>query len=283
VNARLDQRYDPRDADALLDVFHPSEIGGALPTIVWIHGGGWLSGNQRQIENYARILASRGYTVVSVNYSLAPRATYPKPVRQIARALGHLTQNAERLRVDASRIFLAGDSAGAQLAAQVANLVCEPSYAARLGIAPPLSPTQLSGVILYCGAYDLKRLDLDGELRSFLRTVLWSYSGTRAFQCDPRFSTFSVLSFVTARFPPTFISSGNRDPITPQSRALEAALRARGVPVDALFFPDEYRPGLEHEYQFDLDTEAARIALERSLAFLASESSRKAVALRPGA
>ncbi len=88
--------------------------------------------------------------------------------------------------------------------------------------------------------------------------MLWAYSGTRSFIRDPNFATFSVLGHVTSDFPPTFISSGNRDPITPQSYALEGALRALGVEVDTLFFAEDYVPGLEHEYQFDLDNEAGR-------------------------
>jgi acetyl esterase/lipase len=128
-------------------------------------------------------------------------------------------------------------------------------------------------VVLFCGAYDLASLDLDGELSSVLCTVLWAYSGTRAFARDPSFASFSVSRHVTSAFPPTFISSGNRDPITPQSRTLEAALRARGVEVDTLFFADDYAPELEHEYQFDLDSEAGRLALERCLEFLRKRTS----------
>ena len=45
-----------------------------------------------------------------------------------------------------------------------------------------------------------------------------------------------------------------------------------GVPVDTLFFPDDYAPPLAHEYQFDLDTEAGQTALERSVAFLMANS-----------
>ncbi len=92
-----------------------------------------------------RVLASHGYTVVSINYSLAPGCTYPKPVRQIVKALGYLEQNARRLHVDASRFFLAGDSAGAQLCAQVANVVTSPRYAAELGLDSPISTGEVAG------------------------------------------------------------------------------------------------------------------------------------------
>ena len=46
------------------------------------------------------------------------------------------------------------------------------------------------------------------------------------------------------------------------------ALTKLGVRVDALFFPADYEPALPHEYQFNLDTEAGRLALDRSVAFL---------------
>jgi acetyl esterase/lipase len=85
---------------------------------------------------------------------------------------------------------------------------------------------------------------------------------------DPRFATASVINYVTADFPPAFISAGNRDPLLPQSRAFAEVLAGRGVLVERLFSPDHYKPELPHEYQFDLDTDAARLALERSIEFL---------------
>src|SRR5437588_4134282 len=80
IRALLDERYDANDADALLDVFYPSKFDNSnerLPTIVWIHGGAWVTGDKRDIASYLKILAARGYAAVGVNYSLAPRQTYP--------------------------------------------------------------------------------------------------------------------------------------------------------------------------------------------------------------
>lgn len=274
VRARLDLRYDASDDDAVLDLFSPSKVSReeALPIVVWLHGGGWLSGSHRHLENYARLLASFGYAVATVNYSLAPRATYPVPVRQVVRALEYLKRHARRFGLDSTRFFLAGDSAGAQLAAQVANLVTSPAYAAKIGVFATLDVSDLAGVILYCGVYRLESLDLDGELETMLKTVLWTYSGTRAFEQSEKFRTFSVKNYLTPSFPPSFVSAGNRDPLAPQSLELAKALSELGVEVDALFFPASYEPPLEHEYQFDLDTQAGKLALERSLAFLEAYS-----------
>jgi acetyl esterase/lipase len=116
-------------------------------------------------------------------------------------------------------------------------------------------------------------VDLSGPFAGFLRTVLHAYAGHEDFLTDPRFAPASVVNHVTAAFPPTFISVGNADPLREHSRAFAEALQEHGVPVRTLFFPDDYAPALPHEYQFDLDTEAGRSALERSLAFLAERAS----------
>ena len=79
---------------------------------------------------------------------------------------------------------------------------------------------------------------------------------------------FSVARFVTADFPPTFISVGNADPLVRHSQVMADALQKKGVRVDSLFFPDDYRPALPHEYQFNLDSGAGKEALERTVRFL---------------
>jgi acetyl esterase/lipase len=272
VSGQFDLAYDAADADARLDVFYPPAAlsgGRAAPTIVWTHGGGWVSGSKAHVANYARILAGRGYTVAAVDYSIAPGKTYPVPVRQLNAALGYLAGNARALHLDPTRMVLAGDSAGAHISAQVANLVANPAYAQALGIVPAVERRHIAGLLLYCGPYDTRNVNLDGAFGGFLKTVLWSYSGTRSFMTDPAFATASVIDRVTGDFPPAFISAGNGDPLQGQSLAFADALVAKGVAVERLFFPKDYAPALPHEYQFNLDTEAGRLALERSAAFLA--------------
>lgn len=268
ISALVGQRYDENDQDAVLDVYYPTQASGALPAIVWIHGGGFFSGDKGQVANYSKILAARGYVTVAINYSLAPASHYPTPVRQANAALGYLVRNAPRLRVDPARIFLAGDSAGAHMAAQLANAISVPAYATTLGIAPAISRAQLRGVILYCGIYDLALAKSRGPYGHFMQTASWAYSGRPDGLKVEYVSEFSVAHFVTGDFPPAFISAGNGDPLLPHSRELAQVLAKRGVPVDSLFFADDRKPALPHEYQFNLDSDAGREALERSVVFL---------------
>jgi acetyl esterase/lipase len=273
VTALLNEPYDPANKLALLDVYYPTEVERtekSLTTVVWVHGGGYVSGRKEDIGNYARILASKGYTVVSIDYTIAPEAKYPTPLRQTNAALGYLAQNAARLHVNAKKLVLAGDSGGAHIAAQVANVISAPAYAQMVGITPAIARGQLAGMILYCGPYGVDGVNFEGAFGGFLRTILWAYFGRKDFFQDPRLDQFSVARHVTAAFPPTFISAGNTDPLLPQSQTLAAKLKEKGVFVDELLFPASYTPPLGHEYQFNLDNEAGRLALERSIKFLSA-------------
>ncbi len=271
VTSQLGLRYDPADPVALLDIYRPATatVGEVLPpTIVWIHGGGYVSGRRGDMANYLKVLAGQGFTTVAIDYSIAPRATYPTPVRQTNAALAYLTAEAQALKIDPSRMILAGDSAGAQIAAQMANIIASPLYAQAVGISPAVRPEQIRGVLLFCGPYDVELVNFDGPFAPFLSNVLWSYSGSRNFRDHPEFSRMSVTNHVTAAFPPAFISVGDADPLEAQSRALAKVLQDRGVAVETLFFPKDNQPALGHEYQFNIDQEAGRQALARSAAFV---------------
>ena len=267
----IDEPYAAEDPDARLDVFQPPGLadGESRPTVVWVHGGGFVSGSKDDVANYLRVLAGKGFTVVGVDYTISPEARYPRPVEQVNRALGHLTTHAERLRIDPWRIVLAGDSAGSHIAAQIAALTTDSSYARLVGITPTLAPEQLAGVLLFCGAYDF---DLAGGSsllgRWFLETALWSYSGLRDHATDERFGRASVAHHLSPAFPPTFVSAGNDDPLLPHSVGLAERLDALGVDCEDLFFPPGDDQRLGHEYQFDLDSEAGQTALDEAVVFL---------------
>jgi acetyl esterase len=266
IASKLNLQYDPGEPNVHLDVFYPSEIEGTkrvLPAVVWVHGGSWVSGSKNYVGNYLKILASKGFTAVGVDYTLAPTKLYPTPVEEVNVALNFLQQNAVELHADVSRVFLAGDSAGAQIAAQLANVISSSSYAAQVGISPSIQRSQLKGVVLHCGVYEatLAHYKRDG--------VLWAYFGTKEFATDPRLTQFSVARHVTPEFPAMFISVGNNDESAPQSYLFAENVAKQGVIVDRLFFSQDYTPKVWHNFEFSLETEAGRIALARSVEFIA--------------
>lgn len=264
-----DLRYGARP-DELLDLHRQEGPGGPLPLLMWIHGGGWVAGRKDEAADYLRLIAREGWAVASPAYTLAPRGRYPEPLRQAAAALGFLVREADRLGIDAGRIVLAGDSAGAQLAAQLAAVITTPGYADLVGVPPPVAPGRLTGVVLACGPYDLSSLGAGagGTAGRLVHAVLWAYSGRRRHGRDALFATANVVDHLSPMFPPALITVGNADPLREHSRLLAARLRDLGHTPETVVFPDGLTPPLGHEYQFDLDLPAARTFLDRLRVFL---------------
>ncbi|MFG6491287.1 alpha/beta hydrolase [Microbacterium sp. P03] len=273
VDLHVDQAIpyaDGGDPATTMDVFSIADAGEKLPAVVWIHGGAWISGSSANVDPYLRILAAQGYTTIGVNYSIGPEQTYPTAVTQLNEALAYISAHADELRVDASRIVLAGDSAGAQLASQIATMTTSPDYADLLGIAPALTPDQLDGVILNCGVSDLANMaELQGLPAWGFKVALWAYTGSKDWSEKAAGTTMSTIEFVTEDFPPTYISGGNGDGLTwLQSIPMSQRLEELDVPVTTLFWPASHEPQLPHEYQFHLDLADAQDALAQTIDWL---------------
>jgi len=266
----LDVSYGDAGTDTTFDVFTPAAGDEPLTTVVWIHGGAWISGFKEDVRPYVRMLAAEGFTTVSLNYTVAPEQSYPAALTQLNDALAFLVDNAAEYRIDPDRLIIAGDSAGANLTSQLAVLTTSPEYATEVGLTPALDPSQLRAVILNCGIYDVSEIpNAPGIAGWGFRIALWSYLGARDWQDTPGDRQMSTLEWVTDDFPTTWISGGNGDPLTEsQSRPLAAKLESLGVEVESVFYPQDHEPELPHEYQFHLDYEDARAAFSSTLAFL---------------
>ena len=253
-----------------LDVFYPEGTTEQLGTVIWSHGGAWVSGNKEFDRTYFELLASQGFTVVGLNYTYGPEAQYPTAVFELNQAHRYLLDHADELHIDPNRIVLAGDSAGAQLTSQLATLVTSPEYAATMSFEPVLKPDQLQGLVLNCGVYDVTTLlGQKGILGWGDDAALWAYTGDRDLAQSAAVAQMSTLHHVTAAFPATYISGGNADPLTEgNSKPFATKLQSLGVPVTELFWPADYTPALPHEYQFRLNLDAAQQALAATTDFL---------------
>lgn len=260
-----------------LDIYRPHGGESLLPVVVWVHGGGWIGGSKDEMVNYYRILAAHGVAVVPIDYTVAPAARYPTPVVQLNQALGYLVAHATMRGLDMSRVIVGGDSAGAQIGAQEALVLSRPDYAQRMGVRPALAAKDLRGVLLLSGAFNFRALHaerLHGVYRWFIRTVFQAYTGSLTPQSTPLFGLASVTDYVNGQFPPTFITSGNGDPLAPQAVDLAEKLERDGVPIEAHFYPPSYTPVLPHEFQFDLDRPEAAESFARMTAFIARHVTR---------
>lgn len=271
LRERMNVPYEPGGSpDTTFDLFAPKGAVQPRTMVVWIHGGAWISGSKSDVDPYVRMIAARGYTGISLNYTVAPEAKYPTALKQLNTALAYIVEHADELGVDPTHIVLAGDSAGAQYSAQLAVLVTNPSYAKRVNLRPALSPDQLAAVVLDCGIYDVRGIPQAPGIGGWgFRIALWSYLGTKDWSHTPGGESMTTIDHVTKDFPRTWISGGNADPLTAgQSKPMAAKLKSLGVPVTSLFYPADENPPLQHEYQFHLNDAAARSAFESTMDFL---------------
>ena len=110
---KLDVAYGPT-AGQKLDFFPAAGVGPA-PLLVFIHGGYWQALDKSDFSYLAPPFVEDGIAFVSLNYDLAPGVSLTTMVQQIERAVAWLAQHAAELGCDASRMVLAGHSAGGHL------------------------------------------------------------------------------------------------------------------------------------------------------------------------
>lgn len=139
--------FDPA-RDLSLDIYRPEAVvaDGGAPVVVFFYGGGWRTGNRDQYRFVGRRLAEQGMLAVVADYRLSPRAMFPEFVEDGARAVAWARRNADQYGGDPQRLFVAGHSAGAQIAALLGT---DPRYLA----AESLAPRDLAGVIGLAGPY----------------------------------------------------------------------------------------------------------------------------------
>lgn len=176
----------------LLDVYSPEDTQAPLPTIVSIHGGGYVYGSKKIYRRYGMDLARRGFAFVNFNYRLAPKWHFPVPLEDTNAVMNWICRNADQYHLDPSRIFLVGDSAGAQLASQYAAIVQSPEYATLFPFKVPDISIRALG--LNCGRYDMAAWASEPR-----KGLMLDYLGRDISGNDPR---FRVLDAIGGNYPP---------------------------------------------------------------------------------
>jgi acetyl esterase len=255
----------PGAPDAALLIFSPKGNIANLPLLLWIHGGGWIGGTAAQAAPHTQVLAAQGFIVASVDYSLAPEQCYPTPVLQSMAALDWLKDNAHRYGADPTRLVVGGESAGAQIASQVAALMTNPGYALRTRIRSAVPASWLRAVILYNGIFDATTFPRCGFPLTEL--FLRSYFGRSDYQAAERIGEISSARHASADFPPTYITAGDADPLESESYQMEAVLRALGVTVRSRYWTGSGLR-LPHGFMSSLDSDAACAVLVDTVEFI---------------
>ncbi|WP_232698572.1 alpha/beta hydrolase [Brevibacillus daliensis] len=275
VVVKKDVVYDEDGLEnSILDIYYPKNANKILPVIMWIHGGGFVSGSKEQTQEYGMALANEGYVVANINYAIAPGQKYPGPVIQANQALKYLQSNIAIYGGDMNRLFIGGDSAGAQIASQTAAVISNEKLAKAMNIQPHIDNKQIKGLLLFCGPYNMYRFEEHQAStlgKFFVDTMFWSYTGEKDIKSFPKIDEISTVKQITPNYPPVFLTVGDADPLAPHSTDLIEALERNNVEVESVLF-DGTKSELGHEYQFDFSSSHAEKTLGRTIEFLHKHS-----------
>ncbi len=224
-----------------LDLFVPEAAGNPhprpWPVLVFVHGGGWTSGDKGLrtggadvYANIGRYFAARGVGVAVISYRLQPAFDWRDQVEDVARAVAWVHAHVAEYGGEPDAIFVSGHSAGAQLAARVA---LDRELAGRFG-APAVC-----GLISVSGAgfdlADAKTYEL-GASRAYYEQRFRVNGADANWQHEA-----SSLRFADAKAPPTLIvyADGDWPSLHRQAELLDAALRDAGAARRTLIVSDE--------------------------------------------
>ena len=201
-----------------------------LPVVMYFHGGGWVLGGFDTHERLLRELATRANTaIVYVNYTLSPEAKYPTALEEGYTATKWIAENGETLNLDSSRIAIAGDSAGGNLATAIAFLAKE-----RGG--PPIT-FQLLFYPVTDASFDTPSYSKYQEgfflTREGMKWFWDNYLSNDTNRKEPTVSPLQASVEQLKGLPPTLIIVGENDVLRDEGEAYAHKLMQAGVPTTA--------------------------------------------------
>jgi acetyl esterase len=200
---------------------------GALPVLVFFHGGGWVVGDIETHDTVCRHLANRAEcVVVSVDYRLAPEHKFPAAVDDAYAATAWVADNAAALGADPVRLAVGGDSAGGNLAAAVSLMARDasaPRICYQLLIYPATDAAMRhESIARFAEGYVLTR----STMRWFYEQYLRSPDDAADWRVSP------LVAPDLAGLPPALVMTAGYDPLCDEGDAYAERLAGAGVPVE---------------------------------------------------
>ena len=228
----------------LADVYLPQGAGEKLPTILWVHGGGWRFGDRRLSPDLSHYFAERGFAMVSFDYRLSDEVHFPAQVIDLKAAVRWVRSVAGQFSFDAGSIGLWGSSAGGHLSACAAlsgddEFMSDehPGFSSAVqAVVDGYGPTDFSRMDADRGVSKPKKLDAEsvmvklevpsGHPDSFESRLI----GTAVSTSPREVQLANPVNYVRPGAPPFLILHGESDALVPwqQSWLLFEALRDAG-------------------------------------------------------
>lgn len=286
VEVDSDLLYGPHHDWHRLDIYRPVHRPKPWPVVFYVHGGAFHLLSKDTHWLMGLVFARFGYLVVNISYRLAPKHPYPAAIEDTCRAFCWTAERLRELGGDPTRVAVAGESAGGNLITALALAACQrrsEPWAREVfecGIVP-------RAALPFCAMLQVtqperfsqrRRLPrwVDGMIRDASASYLHGVVPASAELADPLRLVEDAAGLAPPGgdgrspppgfdrpLPPFFAPVGTRDPLLDDTRRLEKALGALGVPCEA-----RYYPGGIHAFHALVWNPAARRCWRDALAFL---------------
>lgn len=181
------------------------------PTLLFLHGGGWNSGDKISRSLFLMPYIRRGWCVVTADYRLVNKTALPGIIRDARMALNWVYDNAEKYKFDTSRIVVSGESAGGHLALMTGMLTTDTLF--REDGRTVSRPMKVAAVINWFGVPDLN-ITSKGWDSAYLKAVVGNSS-----QPSELLRLCSPINYITASSPPVITIHGDQDKSAPYEEA----------------------------------------------------------------
>lgn len=207
-----------------------------LPVVFWIHGGGYVLGHPDGDDGLCESFVNEiNCVVVSVDYRLAPEYTYPAAIEDCYAGLKWTADNAEELRIDTSRIAIAGASAGGGLTAALA-LMARDRGEIEIAFQAPLYP-MLDDRNVTPSSREINEENLPTAWNREANLVAWGmYLGSISADEVPYYAAPARAADLSG-LPPAYTFIGQLDPFRDETLEYVARLAQAGVPVEFHLYP----------------------------------------------
>lgn len=227
-----------------LDVYMRNNSGAPIPTVIFIHGGGWVAGTKEGTVMSLMPYFEMGLNVVNVEYRLAKVSLAPAAVQDCRLALRWVFKNAKQYGFDTTKIIVSGGSAGGHLALTTGML--DPSYGFDIptdwdytGVEP-----KVAAIVNWYGITDVKDLLSGPNKQDYAVNWLGNLPNKEALALS-----VSPITYVRKGLPPIFTVHGDKDQLVPYNHAmrLHEALTKAGVPNQLITIPGGKHGGFAKE------------------------------------
>ena len=242
IVAQKDIVYDEEYPEiCALDTYrHENKVGFKLPTIINVHGGGYMAGGKAYRSGIASFMVDKlDVCVINIGYHICEDTRFPQFTRDSLKALAYIKEHADELNVDLDNLYIMGDSAGAQIAAHALTILQNEELANALECVRP--ELKFKAALLFCGPYDVITAMTSPSILDIARGIGNKVLGINTrnkeeLDAYPLTPYLNMLDWVGDDFPPCFIGHTKYDIFCAgQGDRLIGELEKRNIPYVSYF------------------------------------------------